>query len=80
MPDDMDRAQAREEEMRADALAEHQRRAHGDGTVPSAIECALCDEPIPEGRRRAIPGCSCAPNARRFAIATARRGASDDPL
>lgn len=51
----MDRAQAREEEMRRDALAEHARRTQsvmGD----SALECVLCDEPIPEGRRRALPG------------------------
>jgi phage/conjugal plasmid C-4 type zinc finger TraR family protein len=56
MADEMDRAQAREEEMRADALAEHQRRAHGDATIPSARQCAICDEDIPARRRLAIPG------------------------
>lgn len=51
----MDRAQAREEEMRRDALAEHARRVKavaGD----SALICTRCDEPIPEGRREAWPG------------------------
>lgn len=56
MPDDMDRAQAREEEMRGDALAEHQRRAHGDPAVPSARRCTICGEDIHELRRRLVPG------------------------
>lgn len=51
----MDRAQAREEEMRGDALAEHARRMQ-PAASDSAIECVLCDEPIPEGRRLALPG------------------------
>lgn len=51
----MDRAQAREEEMRGDALAEHARRAQ-PAAAESAIECVLCDEPIPEDRRQALPG------------------------
>ena len=50
MPDDIDRAQAREEEMRGDALAEHQRRAHGDPAVPSARRCTICGEDIHELR------------------------------
>lgn len=54
MTDDIDRAQAREEEMRGDALAEQARRAH-PRTGDSASECA-CGEPIPEARRRAVPG------------------------
>ena len=55
MTDDIDRAQAREQEMRSDALAEHARHvqpAAGD----SAKVCTMCDGEIPEGRRRAIPG------------------------
>jgi len=56
MPDEMDRAQAREEEMRSDALAEQMRRAHGDGTIPSARRCAVCGEDIHELRRRLVPG------------------------
>ncbi|MBN8462673.1 MAG: TraR/DksA C4-type zinc finger protein [Dechloromonas sp.] len=56
MPDDIDRAQEREEEMRSDALAEYRRRAHGDPAVPSAWQCAVCGEYLPELRRRLIPG------------------------
>lgn len=51
----MDRAQAREEEMRADALAEHARRAVAP-LQKSAKTCALCGLRIPEGRRVAVPG------------------------
>lgn len=56
MSDDIDRAQAREEEMRQDALAERERRAHGHAPRESAERCQVCDEPIPEGRRLAVPG------------------------
>lgn len=55
MTDVFDRAQAREEEMRQDALADQARRAQplaGD----SAIDCAMCGEKIPDGRRQALPG------------------------
>lgn len=51
----MDRAQAREEEMRQDALAERARRAPalaGDST----LACAECGNVIPEARRQAVPG------------------------
>ena len=44
----MDRAQAREKELRGDALAEHARRAQavaGD----SALDCAQCGEQLPVG-------------------------------
>ena len=57
MTDVFDRAQAREEEMRQDALAEHARRADGHGTTVSAMFCE-CGVAIPEGRRRALPGVS----------------------
>lgn len=53
--DDIDRAQEREEEMRQDALAEQARRAQSDAG-DSAEDCAMCGEPIPEGRRQAVPG------------------------
>ena len=55
MSDDMDRAQAREEEMRGDALAEFERR-YRPTTEASAEDCAMCGEPIPEARRQALPG------------------------
>lgn len=54
MSDEIDRAQAREEEMRADALAEHARRCRHE--AESATACAMCGESIPEGRRLAVPG------------------------
>ncbi|WP_374342612.1 TraR/DksA family transcriptional regulator [Azonexus sp.] len=49
------RAQEREEEMRQDALAEQARRAQSNAG-DSAEDCAMCGEPIPEGRRQAVPG------------------------
>ncbi len=55
MSDPIDRAQEREQEMRQDALADQARRAQipaGD----SAEFCAVCEQPIPEGRRLALPG------------------------
>lgn len=54
MSDPMDRVQAREEEMRSDALVEHRRRrpTYADSTR----ECRICDEAIPEDRRKALPG------------------------
>lgn len=55
MSDPIDRAQEREQEMRQDALADLARRAQipaGD----SAEFCAVCEHPIPEGRRLALPG------------------------
>ena len=56
MTDDIDRAQAREEEMRADALAERDRRAHGHAPRISASHCAMCEDPIPLDRQLAVPG------------------------
>lgn len=55
MTDVFDRAQAREEEMRQDALADQARHAQlpaGD----SAERCVWCAEPIPNARRQALPG------------------------
>lgn len=47
-----------EEQHRSDALQEQERRADlKDKTVDdSALECRICEEPIPDGRRKAYPG------------------------
>ncbi|HQU78026.1 MAG TPA: TraR/DksA family transcriptional regulator [Azonexus sp.] len=55
MTDIFDRAQEREQEMRADAINEQVRRSRPAGSV-SAEFCQMCDEPIPEARRQALPG------------------------
>lgn len=55
MTDVFDRGQAREQEMRDDAIAEF-KRAHPANAADSAIHCHWCDEPIPDGRRIAVPG------------------------
>jgi phage/conjugal plasmid C-4 type zinc finger TraR family protein len=55
VPDDIDRAQAINEELQADALASHFRRAAGR-LRESAGECVECGDEIPEPRRRAVPG------------------------
>lgn len=60
----IDRGQKREQEMRSDALVEHDRRAHPNGAeydrlltvADSARVCAMCESEIPEGRRLAMPG------------------------
>ena len=57
MTDDIDRAQAREAELLADALSDHARRARKGLGAVSAQECGACGEPIPEARRMARPGC-----------------------
>ena len=58
MTDLYDRATEREEQNRADALAEQARRAGfaGKTVADSAHFCSSCDEPIPEARRAALPG------------------------
>lgn len=58
MTDIYDRATEREEQNRADALAEQSRRAGfaGKTVADSATHCHLCDEPIPDARRAALPG------------------------
>lgn len=55
MTDVFDRAQEREEEMRQDALAKQARQAQ-PAAGDSALVCAMCEMPIPEGRRQAVPG------------------------
>jgi phage/conjugal plasmid C-4 type zinc finger TraR family protein len=56
--DDIDRAQAREEEMRQDALLERIRSAHPDPEheAEDHPDCQVCGEPIPVKRRAAVPG------------------------
>lgn len=58
MTDVFDRATEHEETMREDAIAEQARRdpSRGKTYMDSARECRVCDEPIPEKRRRAVPG------------------------
>ena len=58
MTDIYERAAEREEEIRTDALAHQVRRAGlaGKTIADSALERAICDGPIPEARRQAIPG------------------------
>lgn len=59
MTDFFDRAQARELQMREDALRNQARRAGlvGKTMADSATECIDCDAQIPEARRWAAPGC-----------------------
>lgn len=60
MTDDIDRAQAREAQMLADALRDQARRAGiaGKTAADSADHCQArgCGEEIPETRRLAVPG------------------------
>ena len=59
MTDDIDRAQDREQQLRADALRDQARRAGlaGKTGADSATECIDCGALIPEARRWAVPGC-----------------------
>ena len=50
--DDIDIAQRRQAEQITYALSAI-KRAAGE----SATHCAECDDPIPEARRKAVPGC-----------------------
>ena len=58
MTDVFDRATEIEEAQREDALAAQARRAGlaGKTIADSAVDCDLCDEPLPELRRQTIPG------------------------
>ena len=58
MTDPIDRGCEREDELRADAIAEQRRRAglEGKTVADSARKCSACKEPIPEARRQAVPG------------------------
>lgn len=61
MADDVDRANARMEELLGDALRDQARHAGlaGKTAADSAEYCEArgCGEPIPQARRIAIPGC-----------------------
>lgn len=52
--DDADLAAALEERHRTAALAAH--RSRRTAAHPAALTCSDCGEPIPEGRRKAVPG------------------------
>lgn len=54
MADIADRAEEREAEMRADALAAQRRRTYT--TKAALLWCEECDEGIPLQRRLAVPG------------------------
>ncbi len=43
-------------QLREDALQAQQRRAGLTCAAESAMQCRICDEPIPLARRRAVPG------------------------
>ena len=54
MPDDMDKAQAINEQFLDGVLADHRhRKPKGE----SRLDCIDCEERIPEARRLAAPGC-----------------------
>lgn len=55
MPDEIDQAQACNEDFQAFALELNQ-RSREPGTY-TGIYCVECDEEIPEQRRKAMPGC-----------------------
>jgi len=70
MADDLDRAQAINEALQADALRDWRRRQnHG----PTRTECDECGEPIPEKRRLAVPGCRLCIDCQRALEAARRR-------
>jgi phage/conjugal plasmid C-4 type zinc finger TraR family protein len=58
MADFADIAATCEANFRADALAARTASAAHGGSDLSATECEECGEPIPEARRRAVPGCT----------------------
>ncbi|MDP3926173.1 MAG: TraR/DksA C4-type zinc finger protein [Hydrogenophaga sp.] len=59
MTDDVDRASEREGEILTEALYQQARRAGlaGKTVADSAKRCHDCDDPIPQARRAAVPGC-----------------------
>ena len=58
MTDQFDRATEIEEAQREDALQAQSRRAGfaGKTVADSAEACQMCDEPVPQARREAVPG------------------------
>lgn len=77
MTDILDRAQAREEELRQDALADHARRTQTEAG-DSALFCGECGAKIPQKRRLAMPGVQtcieCQKDAEHRAWLARRRG------
>lgn len=55
MTDIFDRAQALEQRQRDEALARQAARQHAG---PGLSHCEDCGEPIPDQRRRCVPGCT----------------------
>jgi RNA polymerase-binding transcription factor DksA len=55
MTDIIDLAQAREEQLRADALAECGRKAPASAPLPWPRDCDDCGDPIPAERAEAQP-------------------------
>ena len=53
-PDEIDQAQAINEQFQEGILADHRRRQPAG---ESRETCLDCDDPIPEARRRTAPGC-----------------------
>lgn len=53
--DDIERGQRTAEQFNGDALAAHNRKR--DAETPGRTHCLDCEEPIPEARRKAQPGC-----------------------
>ena len=71
----------------AEAVARARRAARAAGGMVSASRCIDCDEPIPEARRRAVPGvqlcleCQSAQDRRwRLVAGINRRGSKDSQL
>lgn len=54
MPDDMDQVQNLNEQFRRQAVDDVRRNARPQ---PSRFDCLDCEEPIPDARRHAVPGC-----------------------
>lgn len=67
----------------ADAVSRARARL---GAQEGSDECEECGEPIPEGRRRALPGartcvaCQSARDARMVSVGINRRGSKDSQL
>ncbi|MBJ8812628.1 TraR/DksA family transcriptional regulator [Citrobacter koseri] len=67
----IDQASELEEMMREQAIAAHRI----DRNAVSAEHCAECDEPIPEPRRAAVPGCqTCASCQEEIELRNKQRG------
>lgn len=74
----VERAQAREQELRDDALRDQARRADlaGKTLADSALVCCMCGEPIPEGRRMAQLGVKTCVECKTLSEQTGHRGSA----